>query len=145
MRTVATPVVQLDRSMVHERVLVEIRALLEELGSVGAVPMLNAASQLDRDLGLGSLERVELLARLENAFGMRLPDRVAAEANTPEDLARAILTSTGFVGVRISKICQIQIGAAYIGDGAEATSRGKRSWSVCMRDANRSDSLPRGA
>ncbi len=52
--------------------------------------MLNGASQLDRDLGLGSLERVELLARLERAFGVRLPDRVVAEANTPEDLAKAL-------------------------------------------------------
>src|SRR5260370_6408841 len=55
--------------------------------------MLNPTSQLDRDLGLGSLERVELLARLETAFNIRLPDRVASEANTPEDLARAILTA----------------------------------------------------
>jgi len=52
---------------------------------------LNVGSHLDRELGLGSLERVELLARLETEFGVRLPDRVASEANTPGDLARAIL------------------------------------------------------
>jgi fatty-acyl-CoA synthase len=92
---VATPAIQLDRSAVRERVLEEIRGLLVELGSQGALPMLNATSQLDRELGLGSLERVELLARLETAFELRLPDRVAAEANTPEDLARAILTAPG--------------------------------------------------
>jgi acyl carrier protein len=92
---VATSVTQLDRSAVRERVLELISGLLGELGSQGALPMLNPASQLDRDLGLGSLERVELLARLEKAFNMRLPDRVAAEANTPEDLARAILTAPG--------------------------------------------------
>jgi len=57
--------------------------------------MLNGASQLDRDLGLGSLERVELLARIETAFGVRLPDRVVAEANTPEDLAKALLVAPG--------------------------------------------------
>src|SRR6202045_3446192 len=57
--------------------------------------MLNPASQLDRDLGLGSLKRVELLARLETAFHIRLPDRVASEANTPEDLARALLGAPG--------------------------------------------------
>src|SRR6266568_4241647 len=67
--------------------------LLNELGSQGALPMLNPASQLDRDLGLGSLERVELLARLETAFDVRLPDRAASEANTPEDLERMILAS----------------------------------------------------
>src|SRR6266478_3595369 len=91
----ATPITQLDRSTVRERVLEVIRGLLDELGSQGALPMLNAASQLDRDLGLGSLERVELLVRLETAFNLRLPDRVASEANTPEDLTRAILTVPG--------------------------------------------------
>ena len=91
----ATPVTQLDRSAVGQRVLDVIRGLLDELGSQGALPLLNPDSQLDRDLGLGSLERVELLARLETTFHIRLPDRVAAEANTPEDLARAILTAPG--------------------------------------------------
>jgi len=92
---VATPVTQLDSSAVRESVLGVIRGLLVELGSQGALPMLSATSQLDRDLGLGSLERVELLARLETAFNIRLPDRVASEANTPEDLTRAILNSPG--------------------------------------------------
>jgi fatty-acyl-CoA synthase len=94
-KPVATPVTQLDLSAVRERVLEVIRGLLDELGSQGAIPILNSNSQLDRDLGLGSLERVELLARLESSFGLRLPDRVAAEANTPEALARAILAAPG--------------------------------------------------
>jgi 1-acyl-sn-glycerol-3-phosphate acyltransferase len=92
---VATPATQLDASEVRERVLEVIRSLLEELGSRGALPMLSGASQLDRDLGLGSLERVELLARLETAFGVRLADSVVAEANTPEDLAKALLVAPG--------------------------------------------------
>ena len=95
MRTVATSATQLDTSAVRGRVLEVIRTLLNELGSQGALPMLRLSSQLDRDLGLGSLERVELLTRLENAFGMRLPERVASEANTPDDLARAILAAPG--------------------------------------------------
>jgi fatty-acyl-CoA synthase len=76
-------------------VLEVVRRLLEELGSQGALPMLSATSHLDRDLGLGSLERVELLARLEAEFGVRLPDHVAAEANTPEDLAHAVIGAPG--------------------------------------------------
>jgi 1-acyl-sn-glycerol-3-phosphate acyltransferase len=92
---VATPATQLDASEVRERVLGVIRNLLEELGSRGALPMLSCSSKLDQDLGLGSLERVELLARLETAFGVRLPDSVAAEANTPEDLAKALRTAPG--------------------------------------------------
>jgi acyl carrier protein len=85
----------IDASEVRERVLEVIRSLLEELGSRGALPMLSGASQLDRDLGLGSLERVELLARLETAFGVRLPDATVAEANTPEDLAKALRMAPG--------------------------------------------------
>jgi fatty-acyl-CoA synthase len=88
---VATPTVQLDRSAVRQRVLEVLRELLGELGSAGALPMLRENSQLDSDLGMGSLERVELLARLETAFGVRLADRVVAEANTPDDLAAAIV------------------------------------------------------
>src|SRR5262249_31165562 len=94
-RSVATPTKQLDSRALRERVLEGIRRLLDELGRQGALPILSFSSQLDRDLGLGSLERVELLARLETAFAIRLPDRVASEANTPEDLARAILAAPG--------------------------------------------------
>ena len=70
-----------------------LRDLLVELGSEGALPMLGPSSRLDRDLGLGSLERVELLARLEAEFQIRLPDRVAAEANTPDELSAAVLAA----------------------------------------------------
>jgi len=88
---VATTTAQLDRSVTQERVLEIVREVLQELGSFAALPVLNAGSHLDRELGLGSLERVELLSRLETEFGVRLPDRAASEANTPGDLARAIL------------------------------------------------------
>src|SRR6202140_2248243 len=87
----ATTTAQLDRSATRERVLEIVRVLLQELGSFGALPMLNAGAHLDRELGLGSLERVELLARLETEFGVVLPDRIASEANTPEDLGRAFV------------------------------------------------------
>ncbi|MBS1840602.1 MAG: AMP-binding protein [Acidobacteria bacterium] len=83
----ATPTTQLDSSALRARVLEIVRQLLIELGSQGAVPLLTLRSNLDRDLGLGSLERVELIARLELEFGVRLPDLAAAEASTPEDLA----------------------------------------------------------
>ncbi|MGB7845373.1 MAG: AMP-binding protein [Candidatus Acidiferrum sp.] len=86
---------QLDLPGVRERVLDVLRGLLEELGSHGALETLSGASNLDRDLGLGSLERVELLTRLEAAFEVRLPDTLAAEANTAEELIQAILKAPG--------------------------------------------------
>ncbi|HVM74954.1 MAG TPA: AMP-binding protein [Candidatus Saccharimonadales bacterium] len=91
----ATTSAQLDYPGVRERVLDVVRGLLEELGSHGAVAELSEKSNLDRDLGLGSLERVELLARIESALGVRLPDSVAAEATTPQDLIEAVLRAPG--------------------------------------------------
>jgi fatty-acyl-CoA synthase len=90
---VATRAAQFERAEVRERVLEEIRGLLQELGSAGALPMLSGESSLERDLGLGSLERVELMARLEDAFGVRIADQAATQANTPDDLAAAVMNA----------------------------------------------------
>ena len=51
-------------------------------------------SRLDRDLGLDSLARVELLARIEQAFGVRLSDEVLGSAETPRDLLKAVAAGT---------------------------------------------------
>ncbi|GAB6068174.1 AMP-binding protein [Methylothermus subterraneus] len=48
-------------------------------------------TSFDRELGLDSLSRMELFARIEKHFGVRLPERLLAEAETPRDLLRAIL------------------------------------------------------
>jgi 1-acyl-sn-glycerol-3-phosphate acyltransferase len=85
----------LDYPGVRERVLDVVRGLLEELGSHGAIAELTEKSNLDRDLGLGSLERVELLARIESALGVRLPDTIAADATSPQDLIEAVLRAPG--------------------------------------------------
>jgi acyl-CoA synthetase (AMP-forming)/AMP-acid ligase II/acyl carrier protein len=45
-------------------------------------------SPLERDLGLDSLARVELLLRLGHEFGAALPEAALAEAETPRDLLR---------------------------------------------------------
>jgi 1-acyl-sn-glycerol-3-phosphate acyltransferase len=47
-------------------------------------------STLDRDLGLDSLGRVELLLRIERRFEVSLPEALLAEAETPRDLLRAL-------------------------------------------------------
>ncbi|PTL85324.1 AMP-binding protein [Vitiosangium sp. GDMCC 1.1324] len=71
-------------------VLDVVGALVAELGlpSAGEAPGLDDA--LDHELGLGSLERVELLLRLGQRFGVVLPDATVASASTPRDLARAV-------------------------------------------------------
>src|SRR5258706_16417409 len=50
---------------------------------------------LDRDLGLDSLARVELLRRLERDFSASLPEQALASSETPRDLLRFLLASAG--------------------------------------------------
>ena len=86
----ATQARQPDRSSIEIQVFAVTRDLLEELGSQHARDAVRGSAQLDRDLGLGSLERVELLVRLGRIFGTSLPDRVVAEANTLDEIVAAL-------------------------------------------------------
>ncbi len=77
---------------VLERVLDVVRALARETGGPRAERAVSAEASLEREVGLGSLERVELLARLERAFGRALDDRCLA-LDTAAGLARALVAS----------------------------------------------------
>lgn len=50
-------------------------------------------SDLDRDLGLDSLGRAELVLRIDRVFKVRLPDRLLADASTPRDLLQALVAA----------------------------------------------------
>ena len=78
------------RRSVEQRVLGIVAGLVAEVGGPARARTPGPEDLLDRDLGLGSLERVELLLRIETAFGLRLPDAVMADAATPRDLAKAV-------------------------------------------------------
>jgi acyl carrier protein len=52
-------------------------------------------SSLERDLGLDSLARVELVLRLEREFAVSLPEQALATAETPRDLLRFLLAGAG--------------------------------------------------
>jgi 1-acyl-sn-glycerol-3-phosphate acyltransferase len=68
-----------------------VDALVAELGTTPVRGRAALDDVLDRDLGLGSLERVELLGRLEAAFGVRFPDSVLGEAESVRDVVTAVL------------------------------------------------------
>ncbi len=70
-------------------VLEELESFLREARGPRALAAIGPDASLERDLGLGSLERVELLSRLESRFRKRAPQRTLGEAETPRDLARA--------------------------------------------------------
>ena len=48
-------------------------------------------SSLERELGLDSLARVELVLRLEREFSVSLPEQALASSETPRDLLRFLL------------------------------------------------------
>jgi acyl carrier protein len=51
-----------------------------------APPAVTLDSRLEQDLGLDSLSRMELLLRIERAFGVALPEQTLVSAETPRDL-----------------------------------------------------------
>ena len=75
--------------VVLERVLDIVRSLAREVGGPRAERAVAEEASLEREVGLGSLERVELLIRLERAFGRALDDR-CLRIDTASGLARAL-------------------------------------------------------
>lgn len=77
-----------------ERVLKLVRELALEVGGERALRAVAPNASLERDVGLGSLERVELVARLETAFQRDLGERFLV-LDTPADLAQALMRESG--------------------------------------------------
>ncbi len=67
-----------------------ITKLLQELRPGAAQPSVQLTSDLEKDLGVDSLGRAELLMRIENQFGVSLPDIVLGTARTVKDLLQFI-------------------------------------------------------
>lgn len=78
------PDVELER-----RILAAVRGLLTDLGGAGLASGVDLRSRLEEDLGIYSLERLELLLRVEQACGHTLGD-AALHAATVHDLAHAV-------------------------------------------------------
>ncbi len=71
-------------------------------------------SSLSRDLGLDSLARVELLARIEKSMGVILPEKIFIDAETPFDLWQEIVNAGAvFVSAPSVEIKVEQMGEAY--------------------------------
>ncbi|MBP6703734.1 MAG: AMP-binding protein, partial [Vicinamibacteria bacterium] len=70
-------------------VLDETRALALETGGERAARSVTETASLERDIGLGSLEKVELITRVERRSGKTLPDE-ALQAETCAEIAAAL-------------------------------------------------------
>jgi acyl carrier protein len=86
------------RQALEVEVLDVVRALAAEVRTAGgSAPVVTPASRFDRDLGLDSLARAELMLRIERRFAVELPESALAEAETPRDLVRQV-SARGAVG-----------------------------------------------
>ena len=86
-----SPIVAADAA---PRLLRLVEQFVTESRPQGAVAVA-LDSAFERDLGLDSLARAELLLRTGRAFGVSLPDQTLNTAETPRDLLRAVLSAHG--------------------------------------------------
>lgn len=78
-----------------ERLLAIVRALAGELRpDADGLGQLGLDHSLERDFGLDSLARMELLARVERELGARLSEAAFVRAETPRDLLRLMGSKT---------------------------------------------------
>ena len=78
-------------SRLSDELLAIVRSLAVELHPhLERTIVVRLDSDLDRDLGLDSLARSELMLRLDRAFKVKLPDQILGDATTPADLLQAV-------------------------------------------------------
>src|SRR5690606_23597041 len=75
--------------------LTDVVAELVRQTHPGAARHVTPDSRLDADLGLDSLARIELLHRIEDAFGLRLAERTLLSIETPRELLSALRSAAG--------------------------------------------------
>ena len=79
-----------------EALLQLIQALVREVHPQRpATAVITLDSAFEKDLGLDSLARVELISRIEKQFELALPEHAFAEAESARDLLRALLGAAG--------------------------------------------------
>ena len=64
------------------QLLAVVESMLRELRG-GEAPTVALDDDLERTLGIDSLTRMELMLRLEQSFGVRMPQAMVQEAHTP--------------------------------------------------------------
>ncbi len=72
-----------------------VRGVVTELSDGRGLGLVTLDVSLERELGLGSLERVELAGRIERAFAVRLPEAAVGVADTPRQLLGLIRAALG--------------------------------------------------
>jgi len=98
-----------------------IGGLLAELRG-GAAPPVALDAELERDLGIDSLARVELTLRIERAFGVRLPEESVVAARTVRDLLAALAAAAPRLAPDIAQEAPLARAAGAIGEPKDAAT-----------------------
>lgn len=77
--------------IVESQLLLLTRQFLLEQETERAVRAVALDASLEKQLGIDSLGKVELLHRIEKTFGIQFPDSVMAEADTIKSIAEAVI------------------------------------------------------
>ncbi|MBI3370766.1 MAG: AMP-binding protein [Betaproteobacteria bacterium] len=85
---------QTTKEIQPERLLALVADVVRE-ARPNVEPHVALDSSLEKDLGLDSLARVELVLRLERECSTSLPEQALATSETPRDLLRFLLSSAG--------------------------------------------------
>lgn len=81
----------MENEETRQQVISEISKLVEELHpELHEQPVVTMDSRLDKELGLDSISRMELLVRLEKKLQLHVADTVMTTAETPRDILRAL-------------------------------------------------------
>ena len=73
-----------------EQVVLNIINSIREAKNESAVSMLKAEDKLREDLGLTSFDLAELTVRIEDEYGIEIPDEEAEKMQTVGDLVRYV-------------------------------------------------------
>lgn len=83
----------MDTKDIEAKLIILVKDFVSEFKSERAKSGVLLQSELERDLGIDSLGRVELFLRIEKTFGVSLPESIMIEVQTLQDIAVALSTS----------------------------------------------------
>jgi len=94
---------------------------------------INLDSNFEKDLGLDSLTRVELISRVEKKFKLALPEKTFAEAESARDLLRAIQSSkTSRTDLYTADIQPLEPGDDQVAPDDSRTLIDVLNWHTCL-------------
>ena len=108
---------QTPKEIQPERLLAIVAEVARE-ARPNVKPHVALDSSLEKELGLDSLARVELVLRLERDFATSLPEQALATSETPRDLLRFLLSSAGHA----PRAADTSVASLVQGEGVRAPS-----------------------